>query len=223
MDWARRDDPTHRASGLGATPAVPHSHCRQPLCQHGECLSWFLFPPPGSAPGLTPGCEAGGSVPLVPWQQQAERCCQLCCVAEVPGPGAGVPGAGCMPAVAGAGWGCFPLCLLGPGDGQRCGSRPASFGQPIVVQLKGEGEGQLPQGFPNPGEGHHASTTQPETAPGLDHPNARLGGASRDLGVLAKTQHPALPSCPLAEAGTPHHTTGAAQGPWCCGIWQPQS
>lgn len=114
-------------------------------------------------------------------------------------------GAGCMPAVAGAGWGCFPLCLLGPGDGQRCGSRPASFGQPIVVQLKGEGEGQLPQGFPNPGEGHHASTTQPETAPGLDHPNARLGGASRDLGVLAKTQHPALPSCPRLRQA-PHIT-----------------
>lgn len=59
-----------------------------------------------------------------------------------------MPGAGCMPAVAGAGWGCFPLCLLGPGDGQRCRSRPVSFGQPIVVQLRGEGEGQLPLGFP---------------------------------------------------------------------------
>lgn len=100
----------------------------------------------------------------------------------------GGTGAGCMPAVAGAGWGCFPLCLLSPGDGQRCGSRPASFRQPIVVQLRGEGEGQLPKGFPNPGEGHHDSTAQPETAPGLVHPNTRLGGASRNPAVPAKTQ-----------------------------------
>lgn len=57
--------------------AVPHfSYCGQPLHQHGGCLSWFLFPPPSSAPAaprLTPGCGAGGSVPLSPWQHQAER------------------------------------------------------------------------------------------------------------------------------------------------------
>lgn len=184
-------------------------HCRQPLCQHGGCLSWFLFPPPGSAPGLTPGCGAGGSVPLAPWQHQAERCRRLCWVAEIPGTGAlGVPGAGCTPAVAGAGRGCFPLCLLGPGDGQRRGSRPASFGQPIVSQLGGEGEGQPPQSFPNPGEGHHASAAQVEIAPGLVHPNRRLDDASRDPGVPTDTQHLALPSCPLVGAGTPHPPTG---------------
>lgn len=206
--------------------AVPHfSSCRQPLHRHGAYPgSCFLLP----------------AQPLQFWPHSWLWGRWVSTISPLAAPGRAVlpallggrgprdrstggAGAGCMPAVAGAGWGCFPLCLLGPGDGQRCGSRPASFRQPIAVQLRGEGEGQPPQGFPNPGEGHHATTAQPETAPGLVHPNTRLGGASRNPGVPAKTQHLALPSWPLVGAGTPHPTTVAAQEPQCCRTLRPQS
>lgn len=118
-----------------------------------------------------------------------------------------VPGR--MPAVVGAGWGCFPLCLLSRGDGQWCGSRPASPGQPIVGQLRGEGEGQPPRGFPNRGGGHHASAAQPEMAPVSAHPSVRLGDTGGDPGLPAGTLAPStpqLPPClpqPLVELGDP--------------------
>ena len=199
-DWARRDCPAPSSAVTGppwlrvgtfptmlATPAQPLRQRGGPCCQSCSFFPAQPLQPPGSFRAM--GRWVGAVIPLGIAGQG------MCLAAGVPGPGsAGGAGglAACRRGLAGAVF----LCLLGRGDGQRCGSRPASPGQPIVSQLGGEGEGQLPQGFPTV----EGATTA--ALPGLKQCQAQPTQAQGWV-MLAVTQgcppgprHPAVPGCP---------------------------